>query len=218
MRTSEQRLGRVSPRPPRGTALDQLEYEDRALLEIMDGFERASERLEHGMAGKLFVEHLAVREAAREAVAEALRERPGVDDVVARLEDGVPERRRELARLDELARGVQPINLNQGQDFDAVARPVIGTLRAEIDAELKTVLPSVRAVVPGRELDRLLPTARWTRRHAPTHPNPHGRQRHERFKPVVRLHALYDWLRGFPTGGMRPSREIDLPEQDNRPI
>ncbi len=212
------RPGRVRRRPPGGNAVDQLEYEDRALLEILGQFQEAHDRLQHGMAGKLFVEHLAVREAARESVAECLRGHDRLSDLADRLEHGLPERREQLARLDELARGVQPINLNQGQNFDAIAEPVAAQLRSEIGTDLSEVLPAIRARASRGELDDLLPSARWTRRHAPTHPNPEGRQRHEGFKPWVRLHALYDWVRGFPTGGTRPSREVELPAQDNQPI
>jgi hypothetical protein len=40
-------------------------------LEIVDEFETNRDRLVHGIMGKLLVEHLAVREAAREIVAKA---------------------------------------------------------------------------------------------------------------------------------------------------
>jgi hypothetical protein len=208
-------------KPPDGDALDQLEYEDRALEKILEEFERSSDRLEHGVAGKLFVEHLAVREAARETIATAL-EADGVDDALAdigkRLADGTERRRRALVRLDELARGIQPINLNQGQDFDAAVEEVSSSLRGEIASDLNDLLPRLRAQIGSEQRRDLLPAARTVRKHAPTHPHPGGRRWYERFRPLVRLHAVYDWVRGFPTGGAVPMREVDLPVDDNKPL
>lgn len=212
MHASQRNPTTQSPVGRDGTALDQLEYEDRALVHILDEFEAQTERLQHGMLGRLFVEHLAVRQAAREAVAVALEQLPTAADLAERMDIGLKERRQELARLDELARGVQPINLNQGQDFDGTLAPVAAAVRAEISIDLTDLLPALRQRVPAEQLNELLPSARRVRHHAPTHPHPAGRRRHEGFKPIVRLHALYDWLRDFPRNGLRPSEEVALGE------
>jgi hypothetical protein len=196
---------------PPETALDLLEYEDRALLEIVDEFESNNDRLEHGIAGKLLTEHLAVREAARERVAEALEGLSGVTDIVDRLEEGLPARRQALGQLDELARGVRPMNLNQGQDFDSPARAIARSLQADIDVDLDQLIPALRRRIGPGNLEDILPTAGYVRHHAPTHPHPEGRRRYERFAFLVKLHALYDWVRGFPTGGAKPHREVDIP-------
>jgi hypothetical protein len=208
---------RVRRRRPQGTALDQLEFEDRALLEVIDDFQYGDEPRRHGMAGKLLVEHLAVREAAREQVAAVLQSEPACRELGGSLAGDVPAHRKALAKLDELARGVQPVNLNRGQDFDAFAVPVARLMREEILHELQRTIPAIRATCPAKVLERRLPRARWVRSHAPTHPHPDGRRRYERFAPLVRIHALYDWLRGFPTGGTRPSKEFGLPPNPDRP-
>jgi hypothetical protein len=179
-------------------------------VHILDEFEAQADRLQHGMLGRLFVEHLAVRQAAREAVAVGLAPEPTAADLAERLEIGLTERRGELARLDELARGVQPINLNQGQDFDGTLAPVARAVRDEIRTDLGDLIPAVRSRVSAEQLRRLLPSARRVRHHAPTHPHPGGRRRHERFAPLVRLHAFYSWMRGFPRNGLRPSEEVSL--------
>jgi hypothetical protein len=202
-------------KPPNGDALDQLEFEDRTLLKVLDDFDDAADRLEHGMAGKLFVEHLAVREAAREAAARALLDEPAVSDLAQRLEDGIVERRQALTKLEELARGVQPIILNQGQDFDAVVERVGRSLRSEIRRDLEELLPELGARMSAKLRQSALPSSRRVRQHAPTHPNPAGRQWYERFGPVVWVHALYDWIRGFPTGGPKPSSQVDIPTEDD---
>ncbi len=207
----------VAGKPPNGDALDQLEYEDRALLQLLEDFEKADDRLDHGIAGKLFVEHLAVREAARESIAASLSEDAQLSALGEQLEHGTAERRTDLGRLDELARGVQPINLNQGQNFDAAMASVAESLRADIRLDLENFVPALRGRLTPHQRRTFFKSAKWVRSHAPTHPNPKGRRPHERLSPVVRLHAVYDWLRGFPTGGTGPSGEVDIP-QDNQPL
>lgn len=207
------RTSRNSPYSGRGDALDQLEYEDRALLEILDEFDDDRlDRLEHGLAGKLLIEHLAVREAARQAVADGLRGARGLEPLARRLEAGTEARRQRLSTLDEMARGIQPVNLNQGQDFDAHVVELEPALREEIRADLEELLPGVHRGLSEVTRRAALPRARAVRRRSPTHPGPRGGRRCERFGPLVRLHALYDWLRGFPTGGPKPSSEVDIPK------
>lgn len=205
--------------PPAGDALDQLEYEDRAINQLLDDLEDPrADRNDHGQAAKLFVEHLAVREAAREYVAEALRRERGLTEVGDTMLRATERRRRELGHLDELGRGIQPINLDQGQDFTAAIEAIKADLRREIGTELRETVPLIRQRLPERSRAKLLPSARYVRKHAPTHPGAHKRRWYERFGPFVRAHAIYDFLRGFPTGGPGPSREIDLPPQDNLPL
>lgn len=58
-------------------ALDQLRYEDIVLRHLLDAMADAScDDPTHGRMVKLFVERLAVREAARELVGEALAQLP----------------------------------------------------------------------------------------------------------------------------------------------
>lgn len=189
--------------PGSWNALDQLEYEDRTLRKLLDTFaERHGDRVEHGVVGKVLIEHLAVRLAAREAIVRALGDssRPEVDG----LRRNTMENREVLAHLEEMARGVQPINLNQGQDFDAAVAEHAEQMRRQIDQELNEALPALRRDGEGR-----LRSGSYVRHHAPTHPNPHHRRWYERVPPLVRLHAIYDRYRGFPTGGAKPSEETD---------
>jgi hypothetical protein len=192
------------------TALDQLEYEDLAIAHILDEFDTQRDRLRHGMLGRLFVDHLAVRQAARETVAAALARLPTASDLGERLVIGMHERRRELASLDELTRGVQPMNLNQGQDFDGAMAPIAQAVRDEIETDVHDVIPAVRTRVPADQLHDVLPSARHVRRHAPSHPHASGRRLHERFAPLVRLHALYDRLRDMPRITQRPREEAEI--------
>lgn len=205
------------PGPPmHGDALDQLEYEDRALSELLDALDDPGlDRRQHGIAAKLLVEHLAVREAARELVADGLAGVPELAWASDALRDRTEQRRAHLVHLDEMGRGIAPQNLNQAQDFDRAVAEIRGELAAELRDELERVIPAVQHLPPDRRR-KLLPSARYVRRHAPTHPGVHERRWYDRIGPLVRLRALYDALRGFPTGGARPSAEIDV-GNDNRP-
>jgi hypothetical protein len=207
----------MSGPPTRGDALDQLEYEDLALQKLLDAFADPSlDRMQHGVAGKLIVEHLAVREAARELVADGLEKAPELAWASDKLRSGTERRRQRLSVLDEMARGVQPVNINQAQDFDRAVAEMQGDLRSEIKTDLEEVVPVVRRMA-GPRTRKLLPSARYVRAHAPTHPGVHRRRWYDRFGPLVRLHALYDVLRGFPTGGTQPSAEVDV-GNDNSPL
>ena len=204
------------PEHARRDALDQLEYEDNALRELLAVMADPSlDRMQHGMAGKLFVEHLAVRESAREAVADGLEKVPALAPLAGEIRSSTTRRREELRHLDEMARGVQPVNLNQSQDFDAAVERVREPLLEEITAELDHVVPAVQRL-PAHRRRRVMRSARYIRRHSPTHPGAHGRRWYDRVGPLARLHALYDALRGFPTGGSVPSAEVDI-GTDNRP-
>lgn len=207
----------MSGPPLHGDALDQLEYEDQALEKLLAAFDDPNlDRRQHGIAAKLLVEHLAVREAARELLADGIAEEPELSWASERLRSGTERRRARLRTLDEMARGVEPVNVNQAQDFDRAVEELRGDLEREIHTELDEVVPAVRRMA-GRHTRAGLKSARYVRSHAPTHPGAHERRWYDRIGPLVRLHALYDWLRGFPTGGSRPSAEVDV-GNDNTPL
>ena len=199
----------VTDPPADGDAIDLLDYEDRAVTELLGAFsDDTLDRVQHGEVVKLLVEHLAVRQVAREELADAVAGVPALAALERRMRDGVAERRTELRRLDELTRGVQPINVNQGQDTDAAVAQARPRLEEEIRFDLEELVPSLRRQLTDRQRAHL-PSARYIRRHAPTHPGPHGRRWYDRIGPLLRLHAVYDYLRGFPTGGVKLSDEVD---------
>jgi hypothetical protein len=203
---------------PKGDALDRLEYEDRALLELARAFaDEGLDRRQHGEIVELLIEHLAIREAAREIVADGLAKVDEVRGLADRLRAGTVARRADLVRLEELGRGVQPTNLNQGQDIDAVVAEILPALRQHVDAELGEIIPEVRRRLPLERRAKVLRSARYVVRHAPTHPGVHPRRWYERIGPLVRLHAVYDFLRGFPGGGAKPNAEVELPSGEKVP-
>lgn len=208
-----------------GDALDQLLYEDRAVEELLKAFDDETlDRRQHGEVAKLLVEHLAVREAAKEYIAEGLSGRAELAGVADRMLHGVAQRRSHLRRLDELARGVEAINVNQGQSFDAAVGEIRPALADDIRHDVEELVPLLHDRLDERARHKLFPSARFVRAHAPTHPGAHGRRWYERINPLVRLHAAYDFLRGFPKGGSKPSAEVDvdvdmaLPRHDDMPF
>lgn len=103
-----------------GDALDRLEYENKAVRELLRAFaDDDLDRSKHGEVIKLFTEHLAIREAAREYVVESIGAVPELRDVSERWKDGTSERRRRLARLEESTRGVEAINVTRARTWTA---------------------------------------------------------------------------------------------------
>jgi hypothetical protein len=192
----------ADPDPAPRHALALLEHEDRALLVILDRFEGERDELAHGEAGQLLVEHLTLRQAAREQVAMALRQEPAVADLVESLSGDDEEARADLVQLDEMARGVDPTDLDRGQPFDRTVNEVAGPLRRQIRTELDEVIPQVQGRIPDDELERLLPSAKTVTSHALAHPD-QGKppRRLHRFAPFRSLRAMYQWMRRLPGGG-----------------
>jgi hypothetical protein len=190
----------------RGDALDLLEREDHELGRLLDEFRGTrgpgvEDRARHGNAGKRLIRALAVREAAREEVAQALRDpAPGPDEeaerLLAHLEQQTDRRRSLLAQVDDLAAGVAPMTLNQGQDFDGAMAPLADLVAGEVRWELVEGLPELRRLL-GPE-PRPLPSARFVRRHAPSHRTPGNHRWFERLAFFKRLHTLYDRARDYP--------------------
>ena len=58
---------------------------------------------------------------------------------------------------------------------------------------------------------RRLPSARYVLRHCPLHPGPHARRWYERISGLVWLHAVFDYLRSLPVGGVRPRPTVTIP-------
>ena len=106
------------------TALDQLERENRELQRIfaeLDAHRSASveDRAEYGKLVKKLIRHVAIREAALVDVGLAIEHVPSLPTKAERLRQGTEQRRTVIDRVEKMSRGVQGINLNTGQNFDA---------------------------------------------------------------------------------------------------
>jgi len=192
---------------------DQLEYEDRALLELFSALEDPDlDRVEHGRVVKLFVERLAIRESAVEIIADRLARLPDVAGVASGLRVRTPERRRMLDRLEELTRGVAPPNIDQAQDVDGAIEQIKSALLADIEMDRREVLPAARRLLAhgGR---RALPSSSYVLHHSPLHPGAHPVRWYEHVSPVVWIHAVYDYLRNLPVAGVKPRARVTIPRR-----
>lgn len=193
-------------------ALDQLLFEDKILVRLLGALhDEGQNRRRHGRTIKVFVERMAVRQAARELVVEAVASIPELSGLSTRLHDQVPEARQRLDRLDELTRGVASTNLNQAQDVDAAIAAMEPLIRADMSTDLRELIPAVSARFSPEERRKVLPSAGYVLRHCPLHPGAHPRRWYEHIGPIVWVHAVYDYLRNLPVGGVKPTASVLIP-------
>ena len=190
-------------------ALDVVFSQDRIIGDLLDMWRRASEQLSHGedvdlrwrrgSDVKLLLQHLAVREAAKEALVRRLRE-AGQDELGAKLDGDGIWRRELLAALDELARGQQAISLNF-PEIDATVTDLGSVFDHEREAD-KACLSEAAALL-GPRGKRGLPKARSVQMQSVTHPNPVPRW-YDRVRLIKVFHAFYDHMRTAPSGVANP--------------
>jgi hypothetical protein len=200
-------------------ALETLVQQDETIGDLYDKWDESRQKLsdeesvetrwEKGSVAKLILQHVAIRESAKEALAGRLRE-VGEAELADRVEGDGPGRRVAIGRVDETMRGRQAISVND-PDSDKALADLETIMRAEIGPEIDEVVPAARQAL-GTAGERGLPSDRHVRSHATTHPSPvPGRL--DRIGPVKALRAVYQNLRGHASGGMNPdvdsSREPD---------
>lgn len=192
-------------------ALETIPVQDGIVVDLLDKWRSATARLEEGddvdtrwargSAVKLLLQHMAVRESAKNAVTEALRAK-GEDQLADRLDGDGIARREAMDRLDKKVRGRQAISLNFPEVDEAVAE--LGRyFDAEHDDELRDLLPAAERVLGPLE-ERDLPSARQVRLTSTTHPSPVPKW-YDRATPLRAVRAWYQHLRGTPTGGTSPA-------------
>jgi hypothetical protein len=191
-------------------ALDSLESADREIAFLLDKWRTDTATLEEGddvdvrwqrgSAAKLLLQHFAVRESAKDALSAKLRA-DGHAELAELVEGDRAERRRAIATLDEESRQRSGINLNN-PDVDRAVMRLGEIFDAEREDDEATVIPAV-ATEMGASGERDLPSARMVQATAQTHPSPEPGFT-ERVTPLKAVRALYQHLRGSPTGGTAP--------------
>ncbi|MGI8753535.1 MAG: hypothetical protein ACR2MN_14720 [Acidimicrobiales bacterium] len=99
--------------------------------------------------------------------------------------------------------------------FSKEADTLRDRLRADINKDLHDTIPALRATVFDGAKDDTLRSARYVRKHAPSHPNPHPRWYSE-LPLVQRLHTIYDRVRGFPWPESKPFMDEQLADKYNQ--
>jgi hypothetical protein len=185
------------------TSLDVLENEDVLVLKLVHGIEvtRGSdviERYEYGNVAKELLRHLAIRQSCIVDISAAISTIPELQAIGSRMMDRATERRGAIDEATKMARAVQPVALNEGQDFDGVFDPLLASLREEIDWELSTAIPAIRTALPDEEAKQRFRAARYVHRHAPTLLSTRGPRWYEHAPVVSRLLTIYEHLNDFP--------------------
>lgn len=190
-------------------ALELLRLQNRILADLFERWYAQTEKLtagddvvtrwERGSVTKLILQHLAVRESAKEAVVGRLH-RADRDDLADPLDGDGIGRRQEIDRLDDLIRGVLAMNTNT-PEVDVVVTRLARIFREEERRESERVLDQAEAAL--RQSGQRLPSALYVRLHSPTHPSPEPKW-YDRVGAVKAVRALYDHLRGNPRGAIPP--------------
>lgn len=196
--------------PDHRTALEVLEREDGEVRDLLDEFMRTGRDLEqgdgdavdlrsrHGDLGKRLIRHLAHREAALVDVVASIEGLAPLEEVRVQLMEGTPARRQAIDRVETMSRGVQGVQLNQGQDFDGAVQELAAVVRPQIDFELSEAIPTIRRAVPLDELAERFHDEHYLDRHAPTNLSPKGPRWYERAPIVSRVLTVFDRLRDYP--------------------
>jgi hypothetical protein len=187
----------------RGDALDLLEEEDLELRRIFTQLRTlhggsVSQRADYGDLAKTTIRHLATREAAITEVLSVIADTPELAEVRARIDADTGVRRHLINRVEKMSRGVPPMNLNQGQDFDEAFRDIVQKVGTEIEWDLEIALPTMKASMRGNDRSEELKSATHVARHAPTNLHPDGARWFERAPLVSRLLTIYDRMRDYP--------------------
>jgi hypothetical protein len=190
-------------------ALDVLEEQNRVIAEHLTRWQQETTELEQhddvrirwqrGSEAKLLLQYFALRESAIGDVCKRLQQTDHTD-LAERLEASGVRRRTAIASLDEQIRGLQAMNANTPETTDVI-RQLADIFNNEATNDF-ALIPAMEVAL-GEPGERGLATARHVRTHSPTHPNPHPKW-YDKIGPIKVIRALYDHLRGSPSGGTKP--------------
>lgn len=188
---------------------DLLEQEDREISKLFGRVESTegpsvTERYEHGNYEKDLIGHLTVREAAKDELVRGLAAFPDLRTVRDRLAEHDEARKQAIDTVDKMARGIQGIDLNQGQDFDGAMSAVRALVVPEIEWELGEGLPTLRGAIAPETRTTAFHESRYLRHHA--HTPGEAQHWYERIPGMSLLETVRDRLREYPKAG-REERE-----------
>ncbi len=198
MRT--ERHTRVFPgREANGDALDLLCQESTALRMLMRKWEETDPQeardhviaaWDHGIIGKLFVEHGSMLVAAEDFIGAALED-AGQGQLASSLTERTARIRDLVDKLYEESRGSEPIPLVRSQSFVNHIGEMEDLLGEDL-AALAKLAPEIDSALGDDRAD--LPSASWVRKRSPSHRHSKG----ARHPWSVRIQTVWEHLRGHP--------------------
>jgi len=194
----------------RDDALDVLKGEDQNLVELFEQFfgstgSGVTARTRHGNLGKQLIRRMAVREAARDHLADALVTTT-LSDVSRRFFQDTTRRRQAIDHIEDMSRGIQGLYLNTHQDFDGAVADLCDIVKPEIAWELESAIPLVESAIPAEHRTRIFRSARYIRKHAPITLNPEGPKWYEHSGIISRFLTIWGHLRSLPRAN--PSQRV----------
>lgn len=173
-----------------------IEDADRELSE----HDSVDTRWARGSAIRVLLQHLAVREGARTAVAERLRQR-GLSDLARNLVRDAECCRRAIDDLEESVRGFQAIDANS-PEITAAAKHAI-QVWAEDARQQADVLAQIARQL-GASGQRDLPSAHTIQMMSTLHPRVQPRW-YDHLKPIKMLRAWYQYWRASSSDDLSPA-------------
>lgn len=153
------------------------------------------ERCEYGNLAKEVLRHLAIRQSSLVNVGAVISSMTELQPISSRMLSRATERRLQIDEATKMARSVQPVALNEGQDFDEVFEELVAAVKAEIEWELSQVISAIRKSIPEGEAEARFRSARYVRGHAPTYLSAKGPRWYEHAPVISRLLTFYEHLR-----------------------
>lgn len=187
-------------RDPDVTSLDALERVD---LELKDLFRQVvdsqgpsvEQRYRYGVLVKEALHQLAVRQASVVDVAVTIDFCQDLSATATGLLERATACRSLIDELGDMARGVQPIWLNVGQDFDTPFRALADLASSTIEWELSEAIPLIRKELGPSTSTRSLRSAKYVQSHAPLRLDPSGPRWYERAPVISRITTIYQRVR-----------------------
>lgn len=180
--------------------IDLLDQEDRAIEALLEEFDSSEAREDHVLRANIGLElrdRLAVQDAAKQELVHAVLDEHGRTELVEQLDGRARERRRLLAQLDDLTRGVsaRDVHVGTGEEFDATVRQLKDLLTADLRFERAEVVPALRQELSADELSELGDKVEKVRGRAATHPRADTPLEHEGNPVTKKLKAAVDHVR-----------------------
>ncbi len=201
---------RRSVTPGEETSLELLQRVDAGLQELFSSVLRTQADLaraddsnaiveleyEYGALAHEILRSLALRQSCAMDVSSRISAVPGLRSTSEEIIERGTSCRALINALKDMSYGVEPMNLNIGQDFDGPLTSLIALSGATIAWELGEAVPRITASLTSSETRVKFRSSGYALRHAPEWLNPKGPRWYERAPVVSRVVAIYERIKG----------------------